>query len=100
MDSLVKNSRTASETAVAAANSYKNIVSEIDKSLDAAKQASTAAEDTINKVTHVAIKIVLLRLLICDNFNTLTTVLNYSSRRCVLVKRARRESKFSRPKFH
>jgi len=50
MESLVKNSTTASETAVAAANSYKNIVSEIEKSLNAAKQASTAAEDTINKV--------------------------------------------------
>jgi len=50
MESLVKNSTSASETAIAAANSYKNIVAEIEKSLNAAKQASTAAEDTINKV--------------------------------------------------
>lgn len=50
MESLVKNSTSASETALVAANSYKNIVAEIEKSLDAARQASTAAEDTINKV--------------------------------------------------
>ncbi|VVC44657.1 Hypothetical protein CINCED_3A025090 [Cinara cedri] len=49
MESLVKNSTTASETAIAAANSYKNIESEIEKALNAAKTASTAAEDTINK---------------------------------------------------
>lgn len=50
MESLVKNSTSASETAIAAANSYKNIVAEIEKSLNAAKNASTAAEETINKV--------------------------------------------------
>lgn len=50
MESLVKNSTSASETAIAAANSYKNIESEIEKALSAAKTASTAAEDTINKV--------------------------------------------------
>lgn len=53
MESLVKNSTAASETAIVAANSYKNIVSEIEKSLNAAKQASTAAEDTIHKVKYV-----------------------------------------------
>lgn len=51
MESLVKNSTSASETAIKAANSYKNIVAEIEKSLNAAKNASTAAEDTINKVS-------------------------------------------------
>jgi len=50
MESLVKNSTSASETAIAAANSYKNIVAEIEKSLNAAKNASTAAKETINKV--------------------------------------------------
>lgn len=50
MESLVKNSTSASETAIAAANSYKNIVLEIEKSLNAAKNASTAADDTIDKV--------------------------------------------------
>lgn len=50
MESLVKNSTSASETAIAAANSYKNIVAEIEKSLNAAKNASTAAEETIDKV--------------------------------------------------
>lgn len=50
MESLVKNSTSASETAIKAANSYKNIVAEIDKSLNAAKNASTAAEDSIIKV--------------------------------------------------
>eukprot|EP00102_Acyrthosiphon_pisum_P016424 XP_008187385.2 PREDICTED: laminin subunit alpha [Acyrthosiphon pisum] len=49
MESLVKNSTSASETAIAAANSYKNIVAEIEKSLNAAENASTAAEETINK---------------------------------------------------
>jgi len=50
MESLVKNSTSASETAIAAANSYKNIVAEIQKSLNAAINASTAAEETIDKV--------------------------------------------------
>jgi len=50
MESLVKNSTSASETAIAAANSYKNIVAEIKKSLNAAENASTAAEETIDKV--------------------------------------------------
>lgn len=50
MESLVKNSTSASETAIAAANSYKNIVLEIEKSLNAAKNASRAADDTIDKV--------------------------------------------------
>lgn len=53
MESLVKNSTAASETAIMAANSYKNIVSEIEKSLNAAKQASNAAENTIYKVKYV-----------------------------------------------
>lgn len=53
MESLIKNSTSASETAIIAANSYKNIVEEIEKSLDAAKHASTAAEDTINKVSYL-----------------------------------------------
>lgn len=50
MESLVKNSTSASETAIVAANSYKNIVSEIEKSLNAAKNASKAAENSINMV--------------------------------------------------
>lgn len=53
MEFLVKNSTIASETAIAAANSYKNIVAEIEKSLNAAKNASIAAEDTINKVQYI-----------------------------------------------
>lgn len=50
MESLVKNSTSASETAIVAANSYKNIVLEIEKALNASKNASTAADDTIDKV--------------------------------------------------
>lgn len=50
MESLVKNSSSASETAIMAANSYTNIKTEIEKSLNAAKIASTAVDDTINKV--------------------------------------------------
>lgn len=57
MESLVKNSTSASETAIAAANSYKNIVAEIDKSLNAAKNASTASEDTINKVNIILLNV-------------------------------------------
>lgn len=57
MESLVKNSTSASETAIAAANSYKNIVLEIEKSLNAAKNASTAADDTIDKVYKYGYKI-------------------------------------------
>lgn len=55
MESLVKNSTSASETAIAAANSYKNIVAEIEKSLNAAKNASTAAQETIDKVYIVCL---------------------------------------------
>lgn len=50
MESLVKNSTSASETAVKAANSYKNIVAQIETSLNAAKNASKAAENSIDKV--------------------------------------------------
>lgn len=50
MEFLIKNSTVASETAIAAANSYKNIVAEIEKSLNLARNASITAEDTINKV--------------------------------------------------
>jgi len=53
MESLVKNSTSASETAIAAANSYKNIVAEIEKSLNAAKNASTVSEETIDKVYRI-----------------------------------------------
>lgn len=53
MESLIKNSTAASETAIAAANSYKNIVAEIEKSLNAAKNASLSAEETITKVIFI-----------------------------------------------
>lgn len=61
MESLIKNSTSASESAIAAANSYKNIVVEIEKSLNAAKNASTAADDTINKV-YVVVHYILFTL--------------------------------------
>lgn len=56
MESLIKNSTSASESAIAAANSYKNIVAEIEESLNAAKNASTSAEETISKVSYLYIK--------------------------------------------
>ncbi|XP_050541070.1 laminin subunit alpha [Daktulosphaira vitifoliae] len=59
MESLIKNSTSASDSVILAANSYKNIATEIQKSFDASMNASSAAENAIEKSEGIGEKVVI-----------------------------------------